>query len=282
MAVVAQQAPERHTIRLTSPDGIQAGGTMVFKLPAGLRYHKLYAIYGGALADYPEFRVKANTTTVRRLSFAQQDMINQFDGMVAASGTLTIPFDQIGMRTRESELETALNIGRPPGAPAQPNEITVAQVEVDIASGAASPSLIVYAEVTTAQLGGAGLVRHIEKTTRSPAGAGEFDVLDLNYNRADRAWLRRMFFLTDEIDRIEWYRDNSKIWDRPDALNRMIQADGYRVPDADVTVVDFGENGYGKGVISTIGAQDFYPRLNMAAAVPGMVIIGEYLGALTQ
>lgn len=277
-----RSAPERQTIRLTTPDGVSADGNAVVRLPAGLQYHKLHVLYGGTLAHYPEYRLVANTTTVRRMSFAEQDMVNGFDGMAPANGTLTIPLDSIGMRTREGEVETALNVGRPAGADRQPNEITVAELQIEIGAAASAPSIDVYAEVSMARMGGAGLVRHMVKTTRSPAGSGDFDVLDLPYNQPDRAYLRRMFFSTNQIDRQQLFRDNNKIFDRPDALNRKIQADGYRVPDAAWTVMDFSEMGYATGVVSTISAQDFYPRLNMAAAVPGMRIIGEYLGALTQ
>ena len=166
-------AAERNEMKLVSPQGINAGGTAYFKLPTGLRYHLLVIKYAGALADYPELRVVANTENVRRVSFVEQDMMNQTDGLAAAGGLLVVPFDSLGMRIREGAEETALNVGRPPNMDPQPNEITSAEVQIDIGAGAAAPALEVFATVSNAIGGGAGLVRHIVKTTRQVGGAGE-------------------------------------------------------------------------------------------------------------
>ena len=87
--------------------------------------------------------------------------------------------ESLDERRLTDEEETALNIGRPPGAEPQENEITNAEVQVDIASGAAAPALKVYATVSNAVTGGAGLVRHIVKTARNAGGAGERTLEDV-------------------------------------------------------------------------------------------------------
>lgn len=273
-------AAERNEMKLVSPQGINAGGTAYFKLPTGLRYHLLIIKYSGALADYPELRVVANTENVRRVSFEEQDMMNQTDGLAAAGGLLVVPFDSLGMRIREGIEETALNVGRPTGMDPQPDEITSAEVQIDIAGGASAPALEVYATVSNAIGGGAGLVRHIVKTTRQVGGAGEFDIQDLDFNKPNRALIRRAFFKTEALDKLEVYRDNVKIFERTRALNNRRLADGKRSQQSGWTLLDKTEDGYSGSRISTMGVQDFRFRLNMTGAEANMPIITEYLGTL--
>ena len=273
-------AAERNEMKLVSPQGINAGGTAYFKLPTGLRYHLLVIKYAGTLADYPELRVVANTENVRRVSFVEQDMMNQTDGLAAAGGLLVVPFDSLGMRIREGAEETALNVGRPPNMDPQTNEITSAEVQIDIGAGAAAPALEVFATVSNAIGGGAGLVRHIVKTTRQVGGAGEFDIQDLDFNKPNRALIRRAFFNTEALDKMEVYRDNVKIFERTRALNNRRLADGMRSQQAGWTLLDKTEDGYSGSRISTMGVQDFRFRLNMTGAEANMPIITEYLGTL--
>lgn len=273
-------AAERNEVKLVTPQGISAGGTAYFKLPTGLRYHYLWIKYSGTLADFPELRAVANTETIRRLSFTEQDMMNQHDRRTAAGGWLLVPFDSIGMRIREGEEETALNVGRPAGMEPQPNEITTAEIQIDIAAGAANPSLEVWAATSAALPGGAGLVRHIVKTTRTVGGAGEFDIQDLQFNKPNRALIRRAFFKTTAVDKLEIYRDNVKIFERTRALNTRNLTDGKRTEQAGWTAIDKCEDGYSGSRISTVGVQDFRFRLNMTGAEANMPVIVEYLGTL--
>ncbi len=273
-------AAERNEVKLVSPQGINAGGTAYFKLPTGLRYHMLAIKYGGTLADYPELRVVANTETIRRVSFTEQDMMNKTDGLTAAGGWLFVPFDSLGMRIREGIEETALNVGRPAGMDPQPNEITAAEVQIDIGEAAATPALEVFATTSTAMAGGAGLVRHVVKTSRQVGGAGEFDIQDLDFNKPNRALIRRVFLKSVNLNKVEIYRDNVKIFERTRALNTRRLTDGRRVEQAGWTLIDKTEDGYSGSRISTVGVQDFRVRLNMTDAEPNMPIIAEYLGAL--
>lgn len=276
-------AIERNEIELTTPNGVAAGGVATFQLPRGLRFHSLRIEYGGALADYPEIRVKANTETIRRYSFTEQDMMNQADKLPGAAtlGYLLVPFDKVKSRIREGEEETALNVGRPAGVEAQPGEITNAEVQIEIASGATAPSLKVWATVSNAIPGGAGIVRHIIKTSRTAGGAGELDIQDLDYNRPNRAFIRRMFMATDKISRIKIKRDDRIIFDRSRKINSgVIQEGGYRVQPAGYTLIDRSEHGYGGLRINTLGAQSFRLQLEFTEAVPTFPIIIEYVGAL--
>lgn len=277
-------AIERNEIELASPNGITAGGTATFQVPQGYRLHDLRLYLGGTLADYPEIRVKANTTTIRRHSAAEQDMMNQTDGAPAFGtlGYLLLPFDSIGMRVREGEEETALNIGRPAGAQPQPNEITSCEVQIDIAPGASTPSVKVYATVSAAIPGGANLVRHIVKTSRDASGAGEVDYHDFDYGTPDRAFIRRAFFKTEDLNRIKIRRNNDIIFDRPRSLNTGVLAEsGYRSQQSGWTLVDRTEHGYAGGRINTLGS-NIRITLDYTGAVTNFPVLMEYLGTLTS
>ncbi|MBE98715.1 MAG: hypothetical protein CMP77_01915 [Flavobacterium sp.] len=273
-------AAERNEVKLVSPQGINAGGTAYFKLPTGLRYHMLVIKYAGDLTDYPELRVVANTETIRRVSFTEQDMMNQTDELPAAGGLLVVPFDSLGMRIREGQEETALNVGRPAGADPQPDEITTAEVQIDIDAGASAPALEVFATTSAAMLGGAGLVRHVVKTPRQVGGAGEFDIQDLPFNKPNRALIRRAFFATESVNKLEVYRDNVKIFERTRDLNTRRLGMGARNQQSGWTLIDKTEDGYSGSRISTVGVQDFRFRLNMTGAEANMPVITEYLGTL--
>lgn len=278
-----QLAEERNEVQLTAPDGVTAGGTATFKLPRGWRYHELFIVYGGTLGtNYGEIRIKANTETIHRYDVTERDMMNKTDGLAAAAGVLRIPIDSAGMRIREGEEETALNVGRPAGAEPQPNEITSAEVHIDVKSGAVGPSLKMFATVSRVQPGGAGVVRHLVKTTRSASGAGELDIINLEYNRPNRAFIRRFFLGTAALDKILIERDQKKIFERTKALNDLVLSDSlYRAQQAGWTLIDKSEKGYGGSRISTIGAQDLMLRLNMTGAVASFPILIEYIGGLT-
>lgn len=274
---------ERNELQLTAPDGVTAGGTATFKLPRGFRYHEFFIVYGGTLAtNYGEMRVIANTENIHRYDVTERDMMNQTDKLAAAAGVLRVPMDSVGMRERAGEEETALNVGRPAGMQPQPGEITSAEIQIDVKAGAVSPSLKIYASVSPAVAGGAGVVRHLVKTTRSSSGAGALDIINLQYNRPNRAYIRRMFVNSTALDNIVIERDNKRIFERTKTLNDLVLSDSaYRSQQSGWTLVDKTERGYAREAISTIGAQDLLLRLNMTGAVASFPLLVEYVGSLT-
>ncbi|MCH9782389.1 MAG: hypothetical protein K0U65_00715 [Gammaproteobacteria bacterium] len=276
-------ATERNEIELTTPNGVSANGTATFKCPQGLRIHALRIEYGGNLGDYGEIRVKANTETIRRYTFEEQEMMNLTDKLPSAAtlGYLLVPFDKVGSRIREAEEETALNVGRPAGMEPQPGEITNAEVQIDIGAAAATPSLKIWATVSNALPGGAGMVRHIVKTSRNAGGAGELDIQDLDFNKPNRAFIRRFFLKTTKVTRYKVKRDDRIIFDRSKLLNDgAIKEGGYREQQAEWSLIDKSENGYGGARFDTRGAQSFRLQLDFSGAEPSFPVIVEYIGAL--
>lgn len=267
------------TTRLPAFSGVAAGQTATAQLPIGLKYHDLYLAYSGVtLAQMTEVRVKANGKVIQRYSATQRDALNQFDGLAAAAGVLTIPFDRHGLKQRNLIELTGLNTGV---ADKNGKAITSVEIEVDIDAAATAPVLSMRAKQSEATPGGPGAVRHVLPFTRTSAGAGELEISDLPRNSAVFAGINRLAFVSGAISRVEIERSTRIIFDRETALNEVIQADGVRVPQSGYWIVDTTENGYGLGVIDTVGYSDLRYRLTMTGAGTVTCIV-EYIGALGE
>jgi hypothetical protein len=278
----------RIDIPMSSPEGVAPGQTATFKLPIGRRFHLLQLLYGGgsALVDFTEIRVLANAKVIHRYSATDRDAMNQFDGRAAAAGILVLPFDRYFLNTLASDEETALNTG--PAAPGSAIRITSLHVEVDILPAAPpAVTLAMNATVSDAPTNpkgepvGPGTVMHILRHTRSAAGAGSFEISDLPAGTATSMALNRIFFnpSANLITRLEIERNQYKIFDRTDALNRRMQADGVRTPIAGWYAIDKTEQGYGGDPIDLLAVADYRYRLAVSGAM-AINVYSEYLGRL--
>ena len=140
----------RKPVSTNSPNGVSAGQTATIDLPVGnLVYHSLLLRYqtstaGGATktnieAEIDEVRLKVNGKVQRVFSAAQLYLMNAFNGRPAADyagdasnpGTLPIFFGEPWRRTAQGEDALAWGMA----------DVDTFQVEIDIASGATSPTL---------------------------------------------------------------------------------------------------------------------------------------------
>lgn len=246
-------------------EGVGAGQRATLRLPVGLRFHKLLIPYSSLTpAQIDEIRVIANGKTIQRYTGgAVLDSINQFDGRAAAAGILTLDFERYGLRTRAGSELTVIDTTKPK----DPNQvqITTLTVEIDINSGALTPAL---GETKAVQSGAAAnsnpLLKHVRVFGYDPAGSGDYEISDLPKMGA----INRILFLspTAVINSIKLDRDGYTVFERDQAENEVIQADGVRVPQATYYAVDFSEEGNGQDWLEVRGAQDVRFRLNMAAA----------------
>lgn len=262
-------------------EGVSAGNTALIKLPVGRRFHALFLEYSGVtLAQMTEIRIMANGKVFQRFSATERDTMNQFIGMAAANGILEIPFDRKGLKIREQEELTAVNTNVPD---AQGNRISSFTVEIDIDPAAAAPKLEMSATQSEAVPGGPGLMLNIRKDSRSPAGAGIYEISDFQYNTPTTQALNRIYFVPDagNVSKIEIERDLYSIWKRKKALNEKVQIDGERVPQAGWWVIDTTELGYGANNIGLRGVQDYRYRLDVDQAM-NVTAISEYIGVLGQ
>ena len=265
--------------RMPYPEGVTAGGTAVFKLPVGRRYHELMLSYAGVtLPQLTEIRVICNGKTIHRYSATVRDEINQFDGRVAAAGLLAIPFDRYNLKSRGGEEETALNTD---SFDQNGRGIRSLTVEVDIDGAAVAPVLSMWASQSEKLPGGAGTILHINKFPRSAAGAGELQISDIPFGGVTTQALNRVIFdpSAGDITEAKIERDTYVIWERSKALNERHQTDGVRTPQAGYFVIDKTEKGYAGDPVALVGFADYRYRLECSAAAQIDCYV-ETLGAL--
>lgn len=267
-------------VKMPSFEGVAAGQTATAKLPIGRRYHELNLVYGGTftVSQMNEIRIIANAKVIQRFSGDQRDTMNQFDGLAAASGVLTIPLTRRDLKTRAGEELTALNTGV---QDKNGMAITSLHVEIDIDGAATSPTLQLYATQSDPIPGGPGTVMHIKQYTRSPAGSGEYDISDLPFGGAETQALNRLFMNSSAITSAKVERGGYVIFERDSTLNDKIQTDNNRTPQTNWFVVDPSERGYGGAPIDLVGYTDFRVKPTVSGAT-SIVNVVEYLGSLGQ
>lgn len=277
--------------KIQAPEGVVVGQTATAKLPIGSKFHNVALNTNMPLAQMKEIRVIANNKTIHRYTAEQRDVINQFYGkpafaLVGGMGVLKIPFDRLGMKTRNMEELTALNTGAPNS---DGSIIKSLYIEIDIsddtsiAGYTAAPKVDVWATVSAAEQAFPGTVLHCVTHNRNPAGSGEFEVSDLPFNKVDSQALNAAFIFPDanDITRIIVERGLYKVFDRTKAVNEFFQVDGSRNPQAGCIAIDMTENGYGANALDLRGYQDFRYRLDMTGAAT-LTFVSEYLGQLGQ
>ncbi len=277
------------TSQLPKPEGVTAGGTATFRIPVGRRIHALYLDYAynattQNVADFTEIRIYINGQVIQRFNGTERDTLNQFDGKQASTGILEIPFDRDSLLTDFGQELTALNTGV---ADTQGRKIEAMYMEIDLDSGMtiAAADLTLYAKQSDAIAGGPGTIPFIRREQRSSAGAdSDFQISDLvnpGVNAADKVALTRVTFVpsTGLISELQIDRNQYKIFERTDELNRSIQTNGIRTPQSGYYMIDTTENARGGDAIELYGMTDYRYRLNVSAAMT-ITSISEYLGTL--
>jgi len=259
------------TNKLPGFEGVNAGNTATLRIPRGFTYHQLKVEYSGVtLAQLTEIRVVINGDVKQRYKGADfLDKYNQYEGRNAASGIFVLDFNRYNLRTRDAEETTALGTG----APEDPTPINSLSLEIDIDSGATSPSLKATARRTGPRF--AGLVKEVKNFVYSPASSGEFDIVDLPRGPL----INKIVLQNADITRVQIERDDTVIFDRTKAENELEQSDGVRVPDTDWFVVDPTELGNGSDSIITDGVQSLNVKLFMSAGGQVPVLV-EYLAPI--
>lgn len=123
---------------------VAAGSTSVLRLPRNRRYHAIFLQYktnaaqATIEADLTAIRVKVNGKIVREFSAAQLYVILGLNGIAFTLGMVPILFSEPKRRTPEGEEYLALNAYETLG-------IGDVDIEVDVAGGAAAPTLAAFA-----------------------------------------------------------------------------------------------------------------------------------------
>lgn len=277
----------RVTVKMPSGEGVAAGSTATFRLPIGRTYEELLISYSGTtfnLTHMSEIRVMGNGKPLLRYATAGGktgaevlDLLNQFDGMAAASGVLVLPFKRMGLRTRQGEELTGIGTGMTPAesraSGSDGNELSTLYVEIDIAAGAVGPVLSMKAIQSAKKP--LGLLKKVRHFVYNAGAAGDFEIADLP--KGDL--INRVVFHNANITNIKLERNNVTDFDRSTAENELVQTNGERTPQTGLAIHDPTEAGFGAESIVTAGVSDLRYTLTLSSggAVPVTV---EYLGPL--
>jgi len=265
------------TVKLPTLNGVAKGGTATLEIPPSRSIEKLLLSYAGVtLAQMTELRLVGNGSIIRRWVGAELiDKMNQFDGLAAASGILTINMIRPGLLTKAGIEQTILGLGVSP-TKEYPVTITDLSLEIDIDPAAAAPVLSCKAIQSAPRP--LDTVLKIRNFNKSATGQGEFEISDLNHNGE---LINRIWFISDDINGLRVERDNRIIFERTKTENELIQSDGVRHPQAAMFVYDPTEEGYGAEVLITRGVQDLRFVLDMAGAANIQVVV-EYIGRMDR
>jgi len=253
----------RLTLPLRNFQGVAAGGVAHVDLPIGRRIHSVDLLYA-TLTDLEEIRVIVNGNVVQRATAARINTMNQFFGYTAAgatTGILRLFFDRPGISDLPSAQATAFNTAI---ADQDGVVITSVRIEVDIASGATSPTLEGYYESSFndgAISGRRHAIRYIMPRTEPSLISGENQLFDLPRGNSTQLALDQLFMWpsANDIGIIEIHKNTNLLFDRTKALNERIQADGngagsvVRAPQSSLHVVDRTERG---SIVNSIGLSD--------------------------
>jgi hypothetical protein len=243
-------------------ESVASGSTAVTRLPTGLSYERILIPYTGVtLAQMTEIRLVANGEVIRIYRDVEKmDLINQFDGMAAAAGILTVNLVRHGLRTRAAEELTKVGTGVA-RSENNPNPITTLSLEIDIHVDAVAP--VFGAPKLHQDLPNVtGAILKTKQYIYNPTGAGIFEIAD--YPKGEL--INRIFFFGTGIKSLEVERNNFISFTRDVAENTLLQSEGVRVPQTDVYVYDPTENGNGSEGLTTASVSDLRFRLDMAGA----------------
>lgn len=265
-------------------NSVTAGNEALFKFPTVYRYHMLYLIFSGvALAEMNEIRLLCNGKVIHRYSGVERNRMNQFDGLqdAATTGILPIPLDRQDLLSRIARETTAINCGVP-AIEGRPNTaINSFHLEVDIDAAATAPKIDVHASVSLPVAGGPGDILRVVKTSRT-CNAPKHEIADISSLGTEEGMvLNRAFFFGSNITAVQLKRNTDTLFEVPKALNEMIQTDGIRKPQANLTVVDTTAEGYGANVTDVAPSDDLRFILDLSAT-EDLDILVEQVGKLGQ
>jgi hypothetical protein len=279
-AALAFAGPLKLTRKVPTWDGsLVAGNTMTLRLPIGLTYHQIYTEYtfsdgccAVALADaVDQIRLVVNGKPTWSILASELDTRNQYLSRAAAAGILTLDLDRYNLRTRTGEEFTSIGTGFAGDA----TPVTTLAIEMDIAAGVASGTLLSRSRVSEARP--LGLFLKLRRYVEAFGGSGEFEIAD--YPKGDLINAMYFYESANDIDRLRLERDDFVMFDRTKELNSRIQSDGVRTPQTNLFVYDTTEDGNGSDQLVTRNVNDLRWFFTLDGAMTLTTIV-EYIGGL--
>lgn len=217
-------------VKNTPFTNVVASGVATVSLPIGMSYNKIILALGGTTftkAMITDIKVRVNGKVIFQNTGSRLDLINQYRGLTANAGYLTIDFSEPRAKLMSEQYLGNLNTAQ---------GVSSLTVEVTIA-GATAPTLDSWAELGPPQP--LGVIAKQIPFTSSFGGAGKFafKLIDLA-NRG--AVVKRVHFAHGgNLTALEVKKNGIVIHDNvPAAVNSFWQTEYQRVPQTNLYTYD--------------------------------------------
>ncbi|MEW6339608.1 MAG: major capsid protein P2 [Pseudomonadota bacterium] len=253
-------------------NNVVANGLATVNLPIGMSYNKVILALGGTSftkSMITNINVKVNGKIIYQALGSRLDLINQYRGLTAAAGFLTIDFTEPRAKSMIEQYVGNINTA---------NGVSSLTIEVTIA-GATAPTLDSYAEMgPPAPLG--VIAKHIPFTQGfSSSGKIPMKLIDIT-NRG--GIIKRIHFAhTGNLSQLEVKKNGIVIWDNvATAVNAFWQGEYTKSAQTNIYTYDpCADNNYSNAVkTADATALEFNPTFSAADTVTAVVEVLDVLG----
>jgi hypothetical protein len=220
-------------------------GLNTINIATGVNIHDLIVHVEGvtAIADVPKVRLIANGDIIHEFTGVYRDNMNQYHGWKSFLDTsmLVIPFQQEAY-TRWAREQSVLVTGEHGPAFKAGLVIKSLALEVEI-GGATTPTKMelftnksILKDCDNPTIG--NILQRTKKREFNAAGAGTFQIHDLERTGLSHVTLNRIYFDSSKVTRVRILRDETVIYDRTKTMADMEQYNVDKVPIANVFLLD--------------------------------------------
>ena len=238
-------------------------------LPRGATHHGvLFELTNLSLSELTEFRLYLNGEVVIEYdTFAEINEIQRARGMEVVSDTGDIDsfyysFDKMGLRSTRAERAYAIGTSLD-GKFNEEYPIRQARIEFTIAPGATGADVDLYTNQSEPLP--TGIFERVQRHIISNIRGGQVDFR--GFSQAGREEPLHGIYFSDEankITNIELWRNNSFIWDRNPAKNKVLTAQTPYAKNVESGFyMNFAEDGHSGGAISMKNSDDLYLRISV-------------------
>jgi hypothetical protein len=253
-------------------NNVVANGLATVNLPIGMSYNKIILALGGTTftkSMITDIKVKVNGKIIYQAMGSRLDLINQYRGLSANAGFLTIDFTEPRAKSMAEQYVDNINTA---------NGVSSLTVEVTIA-GATAPTLDSYAELgPPAPLG--VIAKHI-LFTQSFSASGKFPMKLIDITNRGGLIKRVHFAHGGNLSQLEVKKNGIVIWDNiPGSVNSFWQGEYQKTAQTNLYSYDpCADNNYGN-MIKTADATslEFNPTFSAADSVTAVVEVIDLLG----
>lgn len=268
---------------------VVAGSTAYYDFPIGRCYHGILLAYA-TLADLEQIRIMVNGNDIVKMTAARMVEMNDYAGLPASastSGYLYVPFEDIVSQFADPNAAElySLNTGV---ADANGVAINALRIEVDIASGASSPTLAgtTISSYTDPSISAREhLILYRRTFTESGLIAGENQITVLPYKSQREVFFRRATFIpsASSISEIKLEVNNEIVSEAPIGAMEYLQQVGdgriSKTPQSGYEVYDRAYRGRLANDLPMSGVQDFRFLVTCAGSL-NATILYETVGRL--